>query len=75
MKTFEPWIKGLIAAFIGGAATSVTNVMVAPDTFNFHYGFTKLWQSALASGVFSICFYLKQSPVPKSDSQPETPKQ
>lgn len=58
------WLKGLIAAFIGGAANAVTNIIVAPETFNLQSGFPKLSQAALASGIFAICFYLKKSPVP-----------
>ncbi len=73
MKAFQPWIKGLTSAFIAGAANAVTNVLVAPETFNFHDGINKLWQAAAASGLVAACFYLKQSPIPTP--QPETPKQ
>jgi hypothetical protein len=58
------WLKGLIAAFIGGAANAVTNIIVAPETFNLNSGAGKLSQAALASGIFAMCFYLKKSPLP-----------
>jgi hypothetical protein len=58
------WLKGLIAAFIGGAANAGTNILIAPTTFNFQDGAAKLSQAALASGIFAMCFYLKKSPLP-----------
>lgn len=68
----QHWIKGLVGAVIGGAATAVTNMIVDPVTFNFNEGAHKLWQVAWVSAVISGCMYLKQSPVPPEDD-PKTP--
>lgn len=57
------WLKGLLAAFIQSAATSVTLIVVDPSHFanNWHM----LLSAALVSGVVGAALYLKQSPIPK----------
>lgn len=70
-KSWRSWLRGLIAAFIGGAANAITNVIVAPETFNFQNGKAKLATAALVSGLFMAAAYLKQSPIPPEDSEPE----
>lgn len=35
MSATKRWLHGLGAAFIGGAVTTGTNLMVAPESFNF----------------------------------------
>jgi len=73
MTSFRTWIHGLAAAFIGGAAASITNLIVAPESFNATpEGLRKLGWAILASGVVAAALYLKQSPLPppeKSDSE------
>lgn len=66
------WLHGLAAAFIGGAANAISNIAVAPETFNFEAGLKKLLMSALVSGVLGAALYLKKSPVPE-DSNPNPP--
>lgn len=66
--SIEFWIKGLIAAFIGGGATIVSSMVIAPDTFNIH-DLKKLGQLAVASGIINACMYLKQSPIPNIEIQ------
>lgn len=68
IRSIEFWLKGLIAAFIGGGATIVSSMVIAPDTFNIH-DLKKLGQLAIASGIINACMYLKQSPIPNIDIQ------
>lgn len=65
--TWQHWLKGLVAAAVSGVANSITNVMVAPETFNFQSGLRKLGESAAVAGILGAALYLKQSPVPKDD--------
>ena len=64
---WQTWLKGLVAAIIGGAANAVTTIIVAPETFNFQAGLSKLGAVAGASALVSAAMYLKQSPVPTED--------
>ena len=65
MKTALLWLKGLAAAFIGGAANAVTATVVAPESFNLTPdGLKRTGVLALVSGGVSAATYLKQSPVP-----------
>jgi hypothetical protein len=58
------WLKGLLAAVIGGAANSVAVMIADPQSFNFNDGAARLGIVAAVSAVFSAAFYLKQSPLP-----------
>jgi hypothetical protein len=69
LKDIRVWLRGLVAAIIGGAANAVTTVIVAPETFNFQTGKSKLLAVATASAIVNAAMYLKQSPVP-----PELPE-
>lgn len=62
------WIKGLASAVISGIATSVTMVIVDPATFNLQEGFNKLVTLTVVSGIVSAANYLKQSPLPDSET-------
>jgi hypothetical protein len=69
------WLKGLLAANIGGAANGITVVIVAPETFNLHDGIFKLLSVMASSAIVSGALYLKQSPLPDIPSNPTiTPK-
>lgn len=75
-QSWSVWIKGAVAALIGGSAGSVSttlaNVAIAPDTFNMNGGLLLTLKaagvSAAISGVLSLAMYLKQSPVPKDET-------
>lgn len=82
------WLKGLGAAFIGGGASAVTSGLtsmgVAPDRFNMTdwAGVSRLLvliaANFLISGILSMFFFLRQSPLPADgDTQfvtkPSTP--
>lgn len=61
---WQLWLKGLIAAVIGGAANAVTVMIVDPAAFNFSDGGHKLLTFAGVSALISAALYLKQSPLP-----------
>ena len=63
---WNKWIKGLISAIIGGAANSITVMIVDPIAFNMQDGAGKLGMVALVSAIVAAAMYLKQSPLPPS---------
>ena len=71
------WIHGLVSAFIGGAASSVSASIVAPNEFNLTVeGLKRIGILMLVSGIVTACAYLKQSPIPvvNGDTTIETKK-
>jgi hypothetical protein len=62
------WVKGLIGAAIGGAANSVSAMIIDPTAFNLG-DLRKLAAFALVSGAISAALYLKQSPVPPDSDE------
>jgi hypothetical protein len=64
------WLKGLAAAFVGGAANMITVVVVDPQAFNLGDQWKKTAIAALVGGVLAAAGYLKQSPIP-----PDAPTQ
>ena len=60
------WLKGLLAAIIGGAANSVVLMIADPMTFNLQTGLNKLITVAIVSAIVSAAMYLKESPLPKT---------
>jgi hypothetical protein len=69
LKSVRVWLRGLIAAVIGGAANAVTTVVVAPETFNLDEGLPKLTAVVASSALVSAALYLKQSPIPSEESK------
>ena len=65
-KTWQQWLKGVVAGFIQGAAGSLTTTLVAPTQFNFTtvVGFEHVLVLAGVNGLLGMALYLKQSPVP-----------
>ena len=59
------WLKGLVAAVIGGVANGVLLVVVNPNEFNLNEGLPRLQTVIIVSGIVSAAAYLKQSPVPQ----------
>ena len=64
MNNWKTWLKGLISAIIGGAASSVTVMAIDPMQFNVNEGLTKLGTVALVNTIIAAALYLKQSPLP-----------
>ena len=65
MNNWRHWLKGLAAAAIGGAANSVTVLIVDPASFEPATHAKKLVTVAVISGLVSAALYLKQSPLPE----------
>lgn len=65
LKNPSVWIHGLISALIGGAATSISTIVVAPEQFNLAGGLANVGKVALVSGIVAAAMYLKQSPLPQ----------
>jgi hypothetical protein len=65
MKNALPWLKGLAAAFIGGAIVTTYNAVSDPATYNWSTGLPKLWHSAWTSGLVASFFYFMHSPFVK----------
>lgn len=59
------WLKGLISAVIGGAANSITVMIVDPQSFNLAEGSSKLLSVAGVSAIVAAAMYLKKSPLPE----------
>ena len=64
MSKWMKWVKGLVAAFIGAAANSITVIIVDPVNFNPLTETQKVLTVALVSGGIAAALYLKQSPLP-----------
>lgn len=64
LLSWEFWVYNVASAFIGGGATCVAAMVIAPETFNLR-DLQKLFELALASGLINVAFYLKKSPLPK----------
>lgn len=58
------WVRGVIGAAIGSASNSVAAVVIAPESFNFHDGLSKLGEFAAYSAIIGAAMWLKQHPVP-----------
>lgn len=64
MTNWRVWLRGAIAAAVGGGANGITVMVIKPEDFNFTVGWSALWQFTAISAVVSLALYLKQSPVP-----------
>lgn len=58
------WLYGLISAAIGGAANSITVVIIDPQQFNLSEGIYKLGSVALVGAILAAAMYVKSSPFP-----------
>lgn len=63
------WIKGLIAAVIGGVANSIVLIIADPLNFNLGEGLNNLLTVAATSAIIAAAAYLKQSPLPNVEGQ------
>lgn len=63
---WKMWLKGLVAAVVGGAANAILVYVVDPVHFA---EYDKLLKVLAGSSLISAAAYLKQSPVP-----PDPPK-
>lgn len=61
------WLKGLIAAFIGGGANLITQLISDPASFDTGQ-WKKVLSMALVGAVLAVAAYLKASPLPPGDT-------
>lgn len=59
------WFHGLLSAAVGGAATTISVMVVDADTFNIETGFKKILTVAAVSAIINVAAYLKLSPMPR----------
>ncbi len=62
-KNRRAWARGLWAALIGGAANSITVMIIDPAQFNFREGLGKLGTVAGVSALIAAAAYLKEHPI------------
>jgi hypothetical protein len=80
LLNWEIWLRGLLAAFIGGGSGSVTSGLASmgidPEHFNLGSGlrhtFALMGAVFLVNGALSVFLYLKQSPLPTLESGTQT---
>ena len=68
------WVTGLVSVIAGGILTALTNMGVAPETFNFSTT-EGLYKLALVVGVatfIAILNYIKQFPAPQVEETTTT---
>lgn len=62
---WQTWIHSIVAAFIGGASSAVSAVIVDPASFNLTpSGLQHIGEIAVVGGVIPVLTLLKQSPLP-----------
>lgn len=77
-RALDNWLYSLCAAFIGGGASAITSgavaIGIAPDKFNIN-SWSGFWHvlgmiaaNFIISGILSVAFYLRQSPLPPKDA-------
>lgn len=64
-SSVEVWLYGALSTFIGGGSSSAAAIVIDPQKFNIHEGLKNIASMFVASGLISLLFYLKQSPLPK----------
>ena len=64
MGVWIHWIRGFVGSVIGGAANSISVVIIDPQNFNLTDGWRKLASFAVVSALISGALFLKQSPLP-----------
>lgn len=66
-----PWLKGLAAFVISGAASAITAAYVLPTSIHLDGpGLIALGKIASAGGLLATAAYLKQSPLPGKSGEP-----
>lgn len=63
------WVKGLVAAIVGGVANSIVLIIADPLNFNLNEGLNNLLTVAATSAIIAAAAYLKKSPLPNVEGQ------
>jgi len=64
LDKLKVWLKGLLAATISAAASSITVYVSDPEKFNFDSGWDNLLSIIAISAIVGAALYLMKSPVP-----------
>lgn len=67
-RSMSLWLRGLVAAAVGGASSAVTVMIVEPSHFNVEEGLMRVGKVALVSALVGAALYLKQHPVPEDQA-------
>lgn len=64
------WLRGLVAAAVNSAASSITVLIVDPNDFNpFGEGsVSKLAAVVIVGAIFGAALYLKEHPLPEDET-------
>jgi hypothetical protein len=65
--TLKFWLRGLVGAIVGGAANSITLMIMKPEDFNLAAGFWDLLNFTAVSAMVSAALFLKQHPIPDEE--------
>jgi hypothetical protein len=63
MKNFIKWMKGILSAAIGGAANSITLMLIDPLNYNLTNGIEKLSTVAIVGAIVAVAMHLSKSPI------------
>ncbi len=63
-KPVGKWMRGLVGAFVQGGATTITVMLIEPETFNIETGLAKVGLVALVSGSLGAALFLSKHPLP-----------
>jgi sugar phosphate permease len=67
VSTFQIWVRGILAAMIGGASSAAAAALAAPQAFNgTHDGMIAFAKVIAIGAALPTLAYLKQSPLPTS---------
>ena len=69
MLNWHVWLRGLISAAVSGFATTITVMIVDPNTFNLDTGIKQVLTVAVVSAIVSVANYLKKSPLPEKEQK------
>jgi len=73
MNNLSTWIQSLLAAAIGGAASSLLSTLAMPDAFNTtHDGMIHIAKAAMIGAAVPVLTLLKQSPLPTTVAKETT---
>jgi len=64
LTDWRNWLRGLIGAFIQGGATSISTMIVDPQTFNIGDGLGNVMMVSLVSAIVGAALFLQKKPIP-----------
>jgi len=72
MLSWKIWVKGIVAAVIGGSASAIAAAVTEPGIANgTRASWVALLRMSAVAAVLNAAAYLKQSPLPGEDDVQE----